>query len=170
MRFIASLLVLAACSADPAQGPGVTPQDSGAPLPDAGQADTSQDPDATPDETITQSETWMDGKKLTSSVLIPEGVTVTIAAGAKVTCSAGVSITVLGTLTASSATPTHAQLTGASWAGIVDSGKGQVLLDGVDLVGAATGIDDRSSAPAKYDDGTIRYIEAHHHFERKPKY
>ncbi len=148
-----SLLLLAACSSDP--GVPATQTDSGAPPPDGSvnSADTSTAGDA---NTVVTSETWQDGKMITTSVVIPAGITVTIAKGAKIACSANVSITVLGTLTASSASPTHAKLMGTKWIGIIAKGKGTVSLDGVDITGATVAaIEDGSTTPAIYDNGTI---------------
>ncbi len=153
LLLIPSLLIAAACSSDP--GTLATPSDSGAPPPDGSvdPADGSNPDDA---NTVVTSETWQDGKTITASVVIPVGVTVTIAPGAKITCSANVTITVLGTLTASSATPTHAKLTGTKWTGIIAKGKGTVTLDGVDITGATVAaIEDGSTTPAIYDNGTI---------------
>lgn len=122
---------------------------------DGGSAQDAQS-EAGPDSgTVTQSMTWSDGTTLDTSVLIPEGATITIAPGATVTCAAGITITVEGTLTASSAQPTHAKLVGTKWSGIVVTKAGALLLDGVDLSGAQKSIVDSSSTPAKYDNGTI---------------
>jgi hypothetical protein len=104
---------------------------------------------------VTQSVTWTDGTMLDAPVLIPEGVTITIAPGATVTCASAVTITVQGTLIGSSAQPTHAKLAGVSWGGLVVANKGTLALDGVDVSGAKKTIDLSSITPAKYDNGTI---------------
>jgi hypothetical protein len=110
--------------------------------------------------TITSNATWSDGQMLSGSVTIAPGATVTIAAGATVTLAAGAVVTVQGVLTASSATPTHAKLTGSGWGGIVVANGGTMTLDGVDLTGVtaaqATALDvQKGATTAEYDDGTI---------------
>jgi hypothetical protein len=81
---------------------------------------------------------------------------VTITPGATVTLGSGVSIAIAGTLTASSATGTHAKLTGASWTGLVVNTGGTLSLDGVDITGASTALQTNTGATkAEYDDGTI---------------
>jgi hypothetical protein len=88
-------------------------------------------------------------------VTIAPGVTVTIAPGATVNVAAGSTISVAGTLTASSAT-THAKLTGTSWTALSVASGGTLTLDGVDITGAATGLQTLAGAvKAEYDDGTI---------------
>jgi hypothetical protein len=83
-------------------------------------------------------------------------VTVTIAPGATVTVSASALLTVEGTLSASSATPKHAILTGTGWTGISVGSGGTLSLDGVDITGATTALATLSGATkAEYDDGTI---------------
>jgi hypothetical protein len=73
-----------------------------------------------------------------------------------VTVAANAAITVQGTLTASSATPTHAKLTGTSWTGIVVGSGGTLTLDGVDITNATTALQTSAGAvKAEYDDGTI---------------
>jgi hypothetical protein len=81
---------------------------------------------------------------------------VTIAPGATITLGTGVSIAIAGTLTASSATGTHAKLTGTSWTGLVVNTGGTLTLDGVDITGASTALQTNAGASkAEYDDGTI---------------
>ena len=109
-----------------------------------------------PATTITANTTWANGQTLTSSVTIAPGITVTIAPGATITVSAGALITVSGTLVASSATGTHAKLTGTGWSGISVASGGNLDLDGVDISGASTALATASGATtAEYDDGTI---------------
>lgn len=87
---------------------------------------------------------------------IAAGVTVTIAPGAKVTVAASAGISVAGTLTASSASPTHALLTGTGWTGISVASGGTLTLTGVDITGAKTALATVAGAtPAEYDSGTI---------------
>jgi hypothetical protein len=106
--------------------------------------------------TMTGNQTWTDGQTLPGSVTIAAGATVTISPGATVNVPAGAVITVQGTLTASSATPTHAKLTGSSWGGIVVASGGTLTLDGVDMSGASSALDVQKGAmQAEYDDGTI---------------
>jgi hypothetical protein len=106
--------------------------------------------------TISADTTWADGQQIPGSVTIASGVTVTIAPGATVTMAASAAINVGGTLTASSATGTHAVLTGTSWAGISVASGGTLSLDGVDLTGASTALATVAGATsAEYDDGTI---------------
>src|ERR1019366_9835992 len=65
-------------------------------------------------------------------------------------------IQVGGTLTASSATGTHAKLTGSGWTGISVASGGTLALDGVDITGATTALATLTGATnAEYDDGTI---------------
>ena len=98
---------------------------------------------------------WSDGETIGTSVTIAAGATVTIDPAATVNMAPGVVITILGTLTASSAT-THAKLTAASWGGIVVASGGTLQIDGVDLDNPATAIDvQKGAAAAEYDDGTI---------------
>jgi hypothetical protein len=81
---------------------------------------------------------------------------VTIAPGATVNLAASAVINVDGTLTASSATGTHAKLTGSSWTGISVASGGTLTLDGVDITGASTALATLTGATdAEYDDGTI---------------
>jgi hypothetical protein len=79
----------------------------------------------------------------------------TVAPGATIAVATGTTITVVGTLAARSASPTHAKLTGSGWNGIVVAGGGTLLFDGVDLVGASTALDIQKGAKAEYDDGNI---------------
>jgi hypothetical protein len=73
-----------------------------------------------------------------------------------VTLASGATIAVAGTLTASSATGTHAKLTGTSWGGVVVNTGGTLSLDGVDISGASTALQTSTgAAKAEYDDGTI---------------
>lgn len=124
--------------------------------PDGGTMMMGTDSGDSPDSgVVTQSTTWTDGTVLDTSVLIPEGATITIAPGATVTCNGGVTITVEGTLTASSAGAAHAKLTGTKWGGIAVKKAGTLALDGVDISGASKSIDLASSTPAKYDNGKI---------------
>jgi len=99
--------------------------------------------------------TWTDGTKLSGSVTIAAGSTMTVAPGATIAIATGTTITVVGTLAARSASPTHAKLTGGGWNGIVVAGGGTLLFDGVDLVGASTALDIQKGAKAEYDDGNI---------------
>jgi hypothetical protein len=70
--------------------------------------------------------------------------------------AANAAITVQGTLTAGSASGTHAKLTGTSWTGIVVDKGGTLTLDGVDIAGAMTALQTNAGAvKAEYDDGTI---------------
>jgi hypothetical protein len=103
--------------------------------------------------TTLETSSLANGQTLAQSVIIAAGATVTIDPGATVNVGPGVTITVEGTLTASSASPTHASLTGASWTGIVVAAGGTLALDGVDITGASTPID--VSGTGEYDDGTI---------------
>jgi hypothetical protein len=106
--------------------------------------------------TTTGATTWSDGQQLTSSITIAAGDVVTIAPGATITVAANAIITVAGTLTASSASPTHAKLTGTGWTGIVVASGGTLSLDGVDIAGASAALDVQGgAAKAEYDDGTI---------------
>lgn len=83
-------------------------------------------------------------------------MTVTIAPGATVTVAANATINVAGTLTASSATGTHAKLTGTGWTGISVASGGTLTLDGVDITGASSPLATLAGATkAEYDDGTI---------------
>jgi hypothetical protein len=108
---------------------------------------------------MSQDATWNDGEQIQQSVVIAAGVTVTIAPGATVTLAAGASITVLGTLTGSSMTGSHAVLTAPSsgtWAGIVVGSGGTLSLEGVDLTNAVTGIEAQGGdSAATYNGGTI---------------
>jgi hypothetical protein len=97
--------------------------------------------------------TWSDGTTFTEAVEIPAGETVTIAPGAKVTVAAKVAITVRGTLKVASATGAHAKLTGA-WTGLVVEAGGTLAADGLDLDGAETALDVRSTT-ARWDHGVI---------------
>jgi hypothetical protein len=106
--------------------------------------------------TISSDTTWANGQQITSSVDIASGVTVTIAPGATVTVSANATISVAGTLAGSSASGTHAILTGSGWTGISVASGGTLNLDGVDIKGASTALAIVAGATStEYDDGTI---------------
>jgi len=99
--------------------------------------------------------TWTGGQRLSGSVAIAAGNTVTIAPGATIGVEAGTTITVAGTLTASSVSATHAKIAGTGWTGIVVAPGGVLSLDGVDVAGASTALDVQKGAIAEYDDGNI---------------
>ena len=99
--------------------------------------------------------TWTDGQRLSGSVAIAAGTAVSVAPGAAIGVEAGTTITVAGTLTAHSASATHAKIAGSGWAGIVVAPGGVLSLDGVDIAGASTALDVQRGAKAEYDDGTI---------------
>ena len=112
--------------------------------------------DAGSGTTISADTTWSNGQQIATSITIASGVTVTIAPGATITVAANAAITVAGTLTASSATGTHALLTGTGWTGLSVVSGGTLSLDGVDITGASTALATLSGATsAEYDDGTI---------------
>src|SRR5882757_8907051 len=108
-------------------------------------ATTNPDTDAGSDAgmvtTEAGTETWEDGKTISSDVLIPSGATVTIAPGATVTMGDNVLIRVEGSLVCASASGTHATLTGSAWQGIQVATHGVVTLDGLDLTNASTALD-----------------------------
>src|SRR5215472_1672558 len=136
------------------------PADSGAPSNgmDSGSMPVGMDSGSgVPDAMMTtQNATWADGHQISSSVAIAAGVTITIAPGAKVTVANGATIVVNGTLTASSATPTHASLSGSSWGGIVVASGGTLSLDGVDITGASTALHTQGgNGTSTYNDSTI---------------
>jgi hypothetical protein len=128
---------------------------------DASNQQDSSANDAGPDvadlpDVVTQGdETWNDGKQLTASVLIPQGVTVTIAPGATVTASSGVLVWVKGTLKVASASGTHAKITGTGWTGIKVTDTGTLALDGLDVQNAGTALDVEQQTSASYTNGTI---------------
>jgi hypothetical protein len=149
-------------STKPDTGGSVTPgQDAGGtPATDSGPGGSSDAPPTPPPaSTISASTTWADGQQIAVSTAIAAGVTVTIAPGATVTFASGTSLTIEGTLTAASATGTHATLTaaaGGTWTGLVVASGGTLALDGVDITSAATAIETQGgNTAATYDDGTI---------------
>jgi hypothetical protein len=97
---------------------------------------------------------WSNGQSISSSLTIAAGTTVTIDPGATINMGSGVTVTVLGTLSASSAS-SHAKLTGSSWVGLVVGSGGTLNLDGVDITGASAALDIQGGGTAEYDDGTI---------------
>ena len=154
---VLSSLVLLGCSGGDTGAPGQenTPGGGGSKDPPAstsGGTPTTPKTPATP-ATPTQSDTWNDGKVLTSSVDIVAGAVITIAPGAKITANAGVVITVHGTLTAA-AKDQHAKISGPDWGGIVVATGGALTLSGVDLDGAGIQAN-TGNASASYDYGTI---------------
>lgn len=84
-------------------------------------------------------ETWKDGKQLPASVTIKEGATVDIDPGATVTAASGVAITVKGTLSVK-ATASHAKLGGKNWKGIVVASGGTLVVEGLDISDAESGV------------------------------
>lgn len=150
MRTILASLFVVACSSGPAAeaDAGVADATKDVVTKDAALVDAGADA-----QLITQSTTWADGTTCDTATTIAQGATLTIAAGAAITCTEACKLVVQGTLTASSA-QTHAKLTG-TWGGIRVEGAGMLALDGVDLVGAMTAIDDASTAAATYDHGII---------------
>ena len=158
---VLSSLVAVACSAGDTSSPGggTTPTGGGTTDPPATTSPGKGTPTPTPTPSPTtpptpiQTETWADGKTLTTSIDIVAGAVVTITPGAKITVAAGVSITVHGTLTGD-AKANHASITGPSWDGIIVASGGTLTLTGVDLGGAGiqANAGDKS---ATYDYGTI---------------
>lgn len=104
--------------------------------------------------TPTGTSSWTNGQSIASNLTIAAGQSVVIDPGATVDVGAGVTITVLGLLSACSAS-SHAKLTGGSWVGLVVGSGGTVALDGVDITGASAALDVQGGGTAEYDDGTI---------------
>jgi hypothetical protein len=181
---VAIACLAAACSSGPAPEPTVPPvgttpvvvgnsppdsgtgggskQDSGMTTttnPDSGAPASEDSGPGSGSTAITEPTTWMPGQAFAGSVTINAGVTVTIAPGASVSFGDGATLTIAGTLTASSATGTHAALTGASggsWDGVIVAQGGTLQIDGVDISGATTALTiNGGNAGASYDDGTI---------------
>ena len=152
-------LVAVACSGGDTESPGGgAPSSSGGakdpPATSSGGTPTTPTAPALP-ATPTQSDTWNDGKVLTTSVDIVAGAVITIAPGAKITANAGVTITVHGSITAA-AKDNHAKISGTttSWGGIVVATGGALTLAGVDLEGGGIQANTGNTS-AKYDYGTI---------------
>lgn len=154
---VVSTLLIAACSGGDPETPaqGNSPGGGGSkdpPASSSGGTPTTPKAPAAP-ATPTQSDTWNDGKVLTSSVDIVAGAVITIAPGAKITASAGVVIAVHGTITGA-AKANHAKISGPDWGGIVVATGGALTLSGVDLDGAGIQVN-TGNASATYDYGTI---------------
>lgn len=156
---ICSLLIAACSGGDPdAPAKGITPGGGGTKDPPATSSGGSGGTPTTPTtpttpSTPTQSDTWNDGKVLTSSVDIVAGAVITIAPGAKITANAGVTITVHGAIEAA-AKDKHAKISGTGWGGIVVATGGALTLSGVDLDGGGIQANTGNKA-ATYDYGTI---------------
>jgi hypothetical protein len=112
------------------------------------------DPTSDATTTLTQDETWADGKSIGTSVVVAKGVTVTIASGASITVAAGRSIRIEGALNAKSAAA-HAKIAGTGWTGIVVASGGKLSFDGVDISNASLTLDVQSGGTATYDHGAI---------------
>lgn len=146
---LAFLVACAGCFSQPETAPDAGPK------PDAATDAPKNVPDAAPDVVVATTETWSDGKQLTESVLIPSGVTVTIAPGAHVTASSGVLVWIQGTLSVASSAGAHALITGSGWTGLRVTDAGTLAADGLDLDGADTALDIEQQTSASYANGTI---------------
>ncbi len=105
---------------------------------------------------------WTDGMSQAASTTIAAGTTVVIAPGATINLGAAATIVVSGTLVASSACGSHAQLVwpaGASSAsGITVAAGGVLRLDGVDISGASLPLYVQGTGTAEYDHGTLNNV------------
>jgi hypothetical protein len=102
--------------------------------------------------TTLATETWANGKNITSNVNVGAGAIVTIAPGATVTVASGVAITVTGTL---KTTPTS-KITGNGWTGIVIAKGGTLEADGLTLEGADSALwPQTGNAKASFANGII---------------
>jgi hypothetical protein len=150
-----ALLLVAACFTDPVNPADDGGSDANNNKPDTSTGDAGSDASDLPDVVTQGDETWNDGKQLTASVLIPQGVTVTIAPAANVTASSGVLVWVKGTLKVASASGQHAKISGSGWTGIKVTDTGTLALDGLDVQGADTALDVEKQTSASYTNGTI---------------
>ncbi len=104
-------------------------------------------------ESTPTSDTWADGKHITSNLTIPFGSSVTVAPGAKVSFAPGITVTVQGTLKGGGRAA-HAKLGGTPWGGIVVVTGGTLDLDGTDIATAETALMVQGGS-ASFQYGTI---------------
>jgi hypothetical protein len=153
-----ALVLVSGCADDETSG-GTLRRNNGTAAPGAenanGEHGTNSPSGATtaPDPgTTVATETWAEGKSITSNVNIGAGAVVTIAPGATVTVGRGVAITVTGTL---KTTPTS-KITGSGWTGIVIAKGGTLDADGLTLEGADSALwPQTGNTKASFANGTI---------------